>query len=76
MSQTLLQPPGWPRPKGYANGIAATGTLIFVAGQVGWNAREEFDSHDFAALRARGSSERVLVRVGSPIRTRRDRGSS
>lgn len=31
-----LQPPGWPRPKGYANGIAAKGELVFVAGQVGW----------------------------------------
>lgn len=31
-----LQPPGWPRPKGYANGIAAKGEMVFVAGQVGW----------------------------------------
>jgi enamine deaminase RidA (YjgF/YER057c/UK114 family) len=33
----VLQPPGWPRPRGYANGIAASGTLVFVAGQIGWD---------------------------------------
>lgn len=44
----ILQPPGWPRPKGYSNGIAARGTLIFVAGQIGWTAAEEFESDDFA----------------------------
>ena len=32
-----LQPPGWPRPKGYSNGIAATGETIFVGGQIGWD---------------------------------------
>lgn len=36
-----LQPPGWPRPKGYSNGIAAQGRLVFVAGQVGWDTREQ-----------------------------------
>lgn len=38
MAETL-QPAGWPRPRGYANGIAASGRLVFVAGQVGWDAR-------------------------------------
>src|SRR5262245_53180608 len=33
----ILQPAGWPRPVGYANGIAAAGTVVFVAGQIGWN---------------------------------------
>jgi enamine deaminase RidA (YjgF/YER057c/UK114 family) len=33
----ILQPPGWPRPRGYANGIAAEGRLVFVAGQIGWD---------------------------------------
>lgn len=37
-----LQPPGWPRPKGYANGIAASGRLIFTAGVVGWDETETF----------------------------------
>jgi enamine deaminase RidA (YjgF/YER057c/UK114 family) len=37
----VLQPPGWPRPRGYANGMAARGTLVFVAGQIGWDAPAE-----------------------------------
>jgi enamine deaminase RidA (YjgF/YER057c/UK114 family) len=44
----LLQPPGWPRPKGYANGISARGRLVFTAGVVGWNAEEKFEAADFA----------------------------
>jgi enamine deaminase RidA (YjgF/YER057c/UK114 family) len=43
----ILQPAGWAAPRGYANGVAATGTTVFVAGQIGWNARCEFDSDDF-----------------------------
>ncbi len=42
--KTLL-PPGWPRPKGYSNGISATGRMIFTAGVVGWDEREFFPSH-------------------------------
>lgn len=44
----ILQPPGWKRPKGYSNGIAARGRLVFVAGMVGWTADERFESDDFA----------------------------
>lgn len=43
----IVQPKGWRRPKGYANGILAEGRLLFVAGQVGWNEQEEFESDDF-----------------------------
>lgn len=43
----FLQPPDWPRRKGYANGVAARGTLVFVSGMVGWNAQREFTSSDF-----------------------------
>jgi enamine deaminase RidA (YjgF/YER057c/UK114 family) len=42
-----LQPPGWATPKGYANGIAARGTMVFVGGQIGWNAQQQFESDDF-----------------------------
>jgi enamine deaminase RidA (YjgF/YER057c/UK114 family) len=42
--KTLL-PPGWPRPKGYSNGISATGRMIFTAGIVGWNEQEFLVSH-------------------------------
>ncbi|MCF6197327.1 MAG: RidA family protein [Alphaproteobacteria bacterium] len=39
-----ILPPGWPRPKGYSNGIIAEGKMFFLAGVVGWNAKEEFES--------------------------------
>ena len=42
----VLQPAGWAAPRGYANGVAASGTMIFVAGQIGWNAQGGFDSDD------------------------------
>ena len=44
----VLQPSGWPRPKGYANGVSAKGTLIFLSGMIGWNTQEQFDAKDFA----------------------------
>lgn len=44
-----VQPEGWPRPKGYANGVLAQGATLFVAGQIGWNEKEQFDSDDFVA---------------------------
>ena len=43
----ILQPEGWVKPVGYSNGVAAKGRLVFVAGQVGWNARGEFETDDF-----------------------------
>ena len=42
----ILQPPDWPRPKGYANGIVAEGRVVFVAGQIGWNAEQRLVSRD------------------------------
>jgi enamine deaminase RidA (YjgF/YER057c/UK114 family) len=49
MSREILQPPGWARPRGYSNGVAATGRQVFVAGQIGWDANQRFVSDDFAA---------------------------
>jgi enamine deaminase RidA (YjgF/YER057c/UK114 family) len=43
----LLQPAEWLAPKGYANGIAARGTWVFVGGQIGWNAEQRFETDDF-----------------------------
>ena len=43
----ILQPKGWPRPNGYSNGILAEGKTIFVAGQIGWNRKEQMVSNDF-----------------------------
>lgn len=42
-----LQPPSWATPKGYANGIVARGSMVFVGGQIGWNADQQFESDDF-----------------------------
>jgi enamine deaminase RidA (YjgF/YER057c/UK114 family) len=48
MTQVLL-PPGWPRPKGYSNGVTVTGRQVFIAGMIGWDGQGVFHSDDFAA---------------------------
>lgn len=48
-AKQVLQPPGWAAPRGYANGVAASGRMVFVAGQIGWNAACQFESDDFIA---------------------------
>jgi enamine deaminase RidA (YjgF/YER057c/UK114 family) len=60
-----LLPEGWPRPKGYANGVAARGREIYVAGQVGWSPDGVFTTDDFAA-QARLALENVaaVLRAG------------
>jgi enamine deaminase RidA (YjgF/YER057c/UK114 family) len=45
----VLQPPGWATPRGYVNGVAVRGTQVFVAGQIGWNAQQVFESADLVA---------------------------
>lgn len=45
----VLLPPGWPRPKGYANGVTARGRMVFVAGMIGWDADGRFHSDDMGA---------------------------
>lgn len=42
----FLNPPGWPRPKGYSNGVSARGRMVFTAGVIGWDEREEIGSDD------------------------------
>lgn len=49
MTHQALLPDGWRRPKGYANGVAAHGRQIFVAGMIGWDAHEQFQTDDFGA---------------------------
>ena len=56
-----LHPPGWAPAKGYANGIAARGTHIFVGGQIGWNAQQVFESDDFIAQTAQTLKNIVAV---------------
>ncbi len=48
MTHRSLLPPGWPRPKGYANGICASGRLVVTAGVVGWDAQEQFTANTLA----------------------------
>jgi enamine deaminase RidA (YjgF/YER057c/UK114 family) len=48
MSMKILQPPGWARAKGFSNGIAAQGNLVFIAGQVGWTGEGKWEARDFA----------------------------
>jgi enamine deaminase RidA (YjgF/YER057c/UK114 family) len=45
---TILQPPGWPRPKGYSCGVSAQGTQVFVSGQIGWDEHGRFPAGDIA----------------------------
>ena len=49
MTHQAILPSGWPRPKGYANGVVAKGRMLFIAGMIGWDAQEQFPSDDFAA---------------------------
>ena len=70
-----LQPPDWAEPKGYANGVMARGALIFVGGQIGWNAAQQFESDNFidqtrqtlqnivAVLKAAGAAPEHMVRM-------------
>lgn len=58
-----LQPPDWTEPKGYANGIMARGALIFVGGQIGWNAAQVFESDDFIA-----QTRQALMNIAAVLR--------
>jgi enamine deaminase RidA (YjgF/YER057c/UK114 family) len=55
----ILQPAEWARPKGYSNGIAARGTQVFIAGQIGWDARQKF-AHSDLASQVRAALENVI----------------
>ena len=60
MKQALL-PEAWPRPKGYANGVAASGRQVFIAGMIGWDAQSVFHSDDFAAQSRQALANIVAV---------------
>lgn len=57
----MLQPPDWAPAKGYSNGIAARGTLVFVAGQVGWDPKQQIEPGGFVAQASRALSNIVAV---------------
>ena len=58
-----LQPPGWAPPRGYSNGVAAKGLQVYVAGQVGWNAKCMFETDDFV-----GQVRQALLNVVAVLR--------
>ena len=61
MSREILQPAGWTRPRGYANGIVAEGRQVFVSGQIGWDGEQRFASDDFAAQTRQALANVVAV---------------
>ena len=61
MSHRILQPDGWARPRGYANGIAADGRQVFVSGQIGWDADQRIVSDEFAAQARQALANVVAV---------------
>jgi enamine deaminase RidA (YjgF/YER057c/UK114 family) len=70
MTMTLLQPPDWAAPKGYSNGVAVRcepgAQWVFVGGQIGWNAQQQFDTDDFVgqARQALINTVAVLAQAG------------
>jgi enamine deaminase RidA (YjgF/YER057c/UK114 family) len=63
MSHQAILPPGWPRPKGYANGVVASGRMLFIAGMIGWDADGNFPGDDFAA-----QARQALANVAAVLR--------
>lgn len=61
MTHRILQPEGWARPKGYANGVSATGRTIFVAGQIGWDAQQQLVSGGLVAQARQALANIVAV---------------
>ena len=59
----VILPPGWPRPKGYANGVSAGGRMLFIAGMIGWDAQGVFHTDDFA-----GQVRQALENVAQVLR--------
>ncbi len=59
----VLLPPGWARPKGYANGVTATGRHVFIAGMIGWDGQGVFHTDDFA-----GQARQALQNVVDVLR--------
>lgn len=86
MSELLraIQPEGWKRPKGYSNGILAEGRILFVGGQIGWDADEVFHSNVFheqwdqtlanvlAVVRAAGGGPEHIARMTIYVKNKRD----
>ena len=80
----VIQPPGWPRPRGYANGVVASGRMLFIAGMIGWDDKAQFQSDDFAVqarqalrnvaevLREAGGKPENIVRMTWYVTSKRE----
>jgi enamine deaminase RidA (YjgF/YER057c/UK114 family) len=60
MGNEFLQPPGWAAPKGYSNGVAASGRQVYLAGQIGWNESQQLVSSRFA-VQVRQALQNIMV---------------
>ena len=63
MSTDVILPAGWPRPKGYANGVIASGRTLYIAGMIVWDAQGQFHTDDFA-----GQARQALQNVADVLR--------
>jgi enamine deaminase RidA (YjgF/YER057c/UK114 family) len=63
MKPQPVLPEGWPRPKGYANGVVAQGRMLFIAGMIGWDADGRFHTDDFA-----GQARQALQNVADVLK--------
>ena len=63
MKPEAVLPPGWPRPRGYANGVVAQGRMLFIAGMIGWDAQGVFQTDDFG-----GQVRQALQNVADVLR--------
>jgi len=84
----VLQPEGWPRPRGYSNGIEAEGRIVFVAGQIGWDETGAFKTNSFggqfrqamvntlAVLREAGAGPQHVTRMTWFVTSRDEYSSS
>ena len=80
----VIQPAGWPRPRGYANGVVASGRTLFIAGMIGWDDKAQFQSDDFAVqarqalrnvaevLREAGGKPENIVRMTWYVTSKRE----
>jgi enamine deaminase RidA (YjgF/YER057c/UK114 family) len=64
-------PGGWPRPKGYANGVVAQGRMLFIAGMIGWDGQGVFHTDDFA-----GQARQALQNIADVLRAAGGRGEN
>jgi enamine deaminase RidA (YjgF/YER057c/UK114 family) len=69
MTSKAVLPAGWPRPKGYANGVVAQGRMLFIAGMIGWDEHGQFHTDDFA-----GQVRQALANVAAVLQEAGGRG--